>query len=109
VLLPAIELVLRSHDVALADVEAFGLCVGPGSFTGLRVGMSTIKALALDSGRPVVTVTAPELPQRGASGHVDPAVLSAICMAHLLAGKTVEAAAVEPLYGAQPPIHTPTA
>jgi tRNA threonylcarbamoyladenosine biosynthesis protein TsaB len=57
-LLPAIELVLRSASRTARDVEAWAVAVGPGAFTGLRVGISTIQGLALASGRPCVGVSA---------------------------------------------------
>lgn len=39
----------------LADLDGFGVTIGPGAFTGLRVGISTVKGLALAMGKPVVT------------------------------------------------------
>jgi tRNA threonylcarbamoyladenosine biosynthesis protein TsaB len=55
-LLPAILALLGDAGVAIADVEAFAVSVGPGSFTGLRVGVSTAKGLAFGSERLVVPV-----------------------------------------------------
>lgn len=55
-LLPAVAETLAGAAVALADVEAFALSIGPGSFTGLRVGLATLKGLAFGSGRPAVAV-----------------------------------------------------
>lgn len=48
--------VLERGDIDLADIEMFGVGVGPGSFTGLRVGIATVQALALTQGRRVVPV-----------------------------------------------------
>ena len=42
--------------VALSDVDLFAVACGPGSFTGLRVGLATVQALALAHRRPVVPV-----------------------------------------------------
>jgi tRNA threonylcarbamoyladenosine biosynthesis protein TsaB len=55
-LLAAVDALLRSAQWGLAEVEAFAVAVGPGSFTGLRIGVSTIKALAFATGRPVAGV-----------------------------------------------------
>lgn len=55
-LLPAIVALLDDARVAIGDVEAFAVSVGPGSFTGLRVGVSTAKGLAFGSDRLVVPV-----------------------------------------------------
>lgn len=55
-LLPCIDQVLHDADVNVADIEAFAVSVGPGSFTGLRVGVATIKGLAFDDTRPVAAV-----------------------------------------------------
>jgi tRNA threonylcarbamoyladenosine biosynthesis protein TsaB len=56
-LLPAVDLILRQQDLAIKDVEAFAVAAGPGSFTGIRIGLSTIKSFALASGNPVAPVS----------------------------------------------------
>jgi tRNA threonylcarbamoyladenosine biosynthesis protein TsaB len=55
-LMAAIDGVLRAARWELADVEAFAVAMGPGSFTGLRIGLSTIKGLGFATGKPVVGV-----------------------------------------------------
>jgi tRNA threonylcarbamoyladenosine biosynthesis protein TsaB len=55
-LLPAIAELLAEAGLRLADVDAFAISIGPGSFTGLRVGLATLKGLAFGSGRPAVAV-----------------------------------------------------
>ncbi len=44
---------LARHQVGLGDIDLYGVAVGPGSFTGLRIGIATIQGLAFASGRPV--------------------------------------------------------
>lgn len=56
VVLPAVEAVLREAQVALASVSLFAVAIGPGSFTGLRVGLASVKGLAFASGTQVAAV-----------------------------------------------------
>src|ERR1051325_8622387 len=51
-----IDRALADASVRVADVELFAAAVGPGSFTGLRAGLATVKALAATLGRPVIGV-----------------------------------------------------
>jgi tRNA threonylcarbamoyladenosine biosynthesis protein TsaB len=55
-LLGAVEAVLERSGVALADVGAIAVSIGPGRFSGLRVGLATAKGLAAPSGVPVVPI-----------------------------------------------------
>jgi tRNA threonylcarbamoyl adenosine modification protein YeaZ len=55
-LLPRLLSVLRMTGGSLGEVTAIGIGTGPGSFTGLRVGMSVAKGLAFALGRPIVGV-----------------------------------------------------
>jgi tRNA threonylcarbamoyladenosine biosynthesis protein TsaB len=56
-LLPAIETLLSIGNVDIEEIGLFAVTVGPGSFTGLRVGASTIKGLALAMQKPVMGVS----------------------------------------------------
>lgn len=68
VLLPAIDQTCRTGGLRLGQIDLYALTLGPGSFTGLRVGASTVKGLALATGKPVVGVsTLDALAQNGAS------------------------------------------
>lgn len=51
---------LQPRGLAIADVGLFAVASGPGSFTGLRIGIATIQGLALASGRSMVAVSALE-------------------------------------------------
>ncbi len=53
-LLPAVEALLRGLGLEAGAVDVFAVTIGPGSFTGLRVGLGTVQGLALASGRPCV-------------------------------------------------------
>ena len=54
VVLPLIRSVLEKAGVAIADLAGFAVSIGPGSFTGLRIGLSTIKGLSYGSAVPVL-------------------------------------------------------
>lgn len=60
-LMSGVEAVLNMAGVPLNDVDAFAVTRGPGSFTGLRIGISTIKGLALAMGKPVVGISSLEV------------------------------------------------
>jgi tRNA threonylcarbamoyladenosine biosynthesis protein TsaB len=64
---PAIEYCCATAGLALAQVDAVVVDVGPGLFTGLRVGVGTAKALAYALERPVVTSTSLEVLARAVS------------------------------------------
>ena len=55
-LLPLIDEVLAAGGVALRALDLLAVSIGPGSFTGLRIGLSVAKGLALATGLPVVGV-----------------------------------------------------
>ncbi len=50
----AIHTLLDRQGLTTADVDRYAVALGPGSFTGLRVGIATVQGLALAHGRPVV-------------------------------------------------------
>jgi tRNA threonylcarbamoyladenosine biosynthesis protein TsaB len=57
VLLPALHHLLRLSRIELNEIDLFACTRGPGSFTGLRVGASTIKGLALATEKPIAGVS----------------------------------------------------
>src|SRR3989475_11862936 len=74
-LLPTVDHVLRKAGVAAKDLAAVAVSIGPGSFTGLRVGLATAKGLALGSGAAVVGVSTLEALAAG----YEPAAEITIC------------------------------
>lgn len=56
-LLPGIETILRQAGWAVDDLEGLALTIGPGSFTGLRIGLATMKGFAQAKGLPLVGVS----------------------------------------------------
>ena len=57
VLFPRLEQLLSRHGLKPADVDCYAAAAGPGSFTGVRVGLAAIKGLGEALGKPVVTVS----------------------------------------------------
>ena len=60
VLLPALHHLLKLSRIEPDEIDLFTCTIGPGSFTGLRVGASTIKGLALATGKPIAGVSSLE-------------------------------------------------
>jgi tRNA threonylcarbamoyladenosine biosynthesis protein TsaB len=56
--LPAdLMMLLAQCDLHLRDIDAFAVATGPGSFTGLRIGIATMQGLAFASGQPLLGVS----------------------------------------------------
>ena len=58
--MPMVDTALSLCELTPADIDVFGAVVGPGSFTGVRIGVSTVKALAQATGKPCLGVDALE-------------------------------------------------
>src|SRR6201987_6295157 len=56
-LLPAVHCALKPSGLSLAQLDGYAVCAGPGSFTGLRVGLTTVKAWAEIYGKPIAAVS----------------------------------------------------
>lgn len=56
-LLPTIHFLLNSFGKTIHDIDGFALAAGPGSFTGIRIGMSLIKSFVYASGKPAAPVS----------------------------------------------------
>ncbi|MRR15798.1 MAG: tRNA (adenosine(37)-N6)-threonylcarbamoyltransferase complex dimerization subunit type 1 TsaB [Deltaproteobacteria bacterium] len=57
VLLPGLDEALRVLNIRMAEIDLFACTLGPGSFTGLRIGVSTLKGLMLATGKPAAGVS----------------------------------------------------
>ena len=56
-LMPMIDALLRASGVPIAGLKRLAVTIGPGSFTGVRIGLSAVRGLKLATGLPVVTLT----------------------------------------------------
>jgi tRNA threonylcarbamoyl adenosine modification protein YeaZ len=59
-LMPMIEEMFKASDMKIDEIDLIGICIGPGSFTGLRIGMATAKAIAHVRNIPIVGVNSLE-------------------------------------------------
>ncbi|MBN1274488.1 MAG: tRNA (adenosine(37)-N6)-threonylcarbamoyltransferase complex dimerization subunit type 1 TsaB [Candidatus Aminicenantes bacterium] len=59
-LLPSVDFLLKTSKIPAENITGFALAVGPGSFTGIRVGISTVLSFSFASGKQVAPVSALE-------------------------------------------------
>ena len=55
-LMSTVDRVLKDTGLVIADIDGYAVAIGPGSFTGLRIGLAAVKGLALVTGKPVAAV-----------------------------------------------------
>lgn len=84
-LIPEISALLTKHKIGKEEIEGFGAASGPGSFTGLRVGLAAIKALAEVLKKPIAAVSVLEAlaVASGATGRVIAALDAGRCEAYV--------------------------
>ncbi|MDU4937372.1 MAG: tRNA (adenosine(37)-N6)-threonylcarbamoyltransferase complex dimerization subunit type 1 TsaB [Clostridium sp.] len=56
-LMPMIENLLKDCELTINDIDGFVVSKGPGSFTGLRIGMATIKGLSFGANKPYISLS----------------------------------------------------
>ncbi len=56
-LLLSVDFLLKAQGLTIGDLDGFAVTPGPGSFTGLRIGLSTVKAFSFATGKPVARVS----------------------------------------------------
>jgi tRNA threonylcarbamoyladenosine biosynthesis protein TsaB len=71
-LIPSMQYMLEQLRLEPASLEALAVGLGPGSFTGLRIGLATMKGMALSLGIPLVGVSSLEAIARGLAFAKDP-------------------------------------
>jgi tRNA threonylcarbamoyladenosine biosynthesis protein TsaB len=55
-LMSTVDRVLKDTGLTITDMDGYAVAIGPGSFTGLRIGLAAVKGLALVTGKPVAAV-----------------------------------------------------
>lgn len=68
-LLPSVEAALKLSGLSINDIDLFACSTGPGSFTGVRIGVATIKGIAYGKKKPCVSVSTLDALARGLSGY----------------------------------------
>ncbi len=56
-LMPMVDAMLKNAELTLADIDAIAAAAGPGSFTGLRIGIAAVKGLAWAADKPCIGVS----------------------------------------------------
>lgn len=59
-LMPMVEQLLNKSSISLDDIDLLASCIGPGSFTGIRIGVATIKAFSDSKNIPIAGITSLE-------------------------------------------------
>lgn len=68
-LMPMLEQVMNRLGLKVKDIDAYAVAAGPGSFTGLRIGIATVKGLGLAVNRPVAAIPTLEMLAYNAFGY----------------------------------------
>ena len=66
-LIPVIDELMKAVGIDISDVDLYACDTGPGSFTGIRIGVATVNAMALASGKPAVGVSSLDMLAVGAA------------------------------------------
>lgn len=67
-MMPMVEEALNRSGIAIEEIDLFAAVVGPGSFTGVRIGVSAVKGMAHGAGKPCIGVDALESLAAGLCG-----------------------------------------
>jgi tRNA threonylcarbamoyl adenosine modification protein YeaZ len=91
-LLPAIDWLLAESGVARTQIDLFAVTRGPGSFTGVRIGLATMQGLALALGKPVCAMSTHEAIafEAGDATIIDDAGRGELYMSRFRGGREVE-------------------
>ena len=68
-IIPSIDAALKQSKLSLQAIDYFGIGLGPGSFTGLRIGLAAVKGLIFPFRKPIIGVGSLDLLARAVSNH----------------------------------------
>lgn len=77
-LMPLIDELIKRNNISLAQIDLFACCPGPGSFTGIRIGVATIKPFAQICSKKIASVTSLESLARNVNPSQNSTVVSLI-------------------------------
>ncbi|MCA0850160.1 tRNA (adenosine(37)-N6)-threonylcarbamoyltransferase complex dimerization subunit type 1 TsaB [Salipiger thiooxidans] len=96
-LMPMLEEMLQAAGLGWDDLDALGVCTGPGNFTGIRISVAAARGLALALGIPAVGVSATEATVLDAPRPVAAAIFGTRRMSYLQQFTVQGAAPVQPV------------
>lgn len=70
-LIQLIDQSLKDAKIKINEVDAFAVSMGPGSYTGLRIGVSTIKGLCYSLEKPLISINTLEILSKSAFNHIN--------------------------------------
>lgn len=70
--MPLVHRVMEKSGIKHSELDAYAICVGPGSFTGIRIGLSAVKGMSAASGVPCIAVSSTEALARSVTNVVHP-------------------------------------
>lgn len=70
-LIQLIDQSLKDAKIKINEVDAFAVSMGPGSYTGLRIGVSTIKGLCYSLEKPLISINTLEILSKSALNHIN--------------------------------------
>ncbi len=70
-LIQLIDQSLKDANIKINEIDAFAVSMGPGSYTGLRIGVSTVKGLCYSLEKPLISINTLEILSKSALNHIN--------------------------------------
>ena len=101
-LLPFVDEVLKQGGCKIADLNSVAVSIGPGSYTGLRIGVSTAKGIAYTAGIPVMAISTLESIAQGAKQLWSETTTEAVQIVPMIDARRMEVFTTRFTYDMQP-------